>query len=457
LRRGYLSLLENLAQTLGAVAPSGTMSVTIPLLMLSAANGTWLLLLITLSIFLLIMLSVMRFAALHAAAGSLATYSQLGWGVRGGLLGGWIYLLGIAFCVPSALFASASYVDLLLVPTFGAGGPLRLSTLTALLTIGAWLAAHRDVKLSTNLMLAIECGSVTVMVLLLIAGMFHARAWIDPAQLRLTGVHFGGLQGGLVLAFMLMAGFEGTTSLGEESRDPQITVPRAICRCMLPLTALYLLLSYCLVSLQNHGVIAPQENGLTVPFVSIAHSIHWPWLGPLSSLGVALSFFACGLASLTVASRVLFSMARDGHLAQRLARVHPRNATPSRAIALVCIFSIIVPIVMVSAGAQLSVSINVLSQLGSLGLIGAYLVVVLALPRYLHREGMLRRSDVVLAGLAAAMLLIVLELSVYPPPAAPYDYLPYIFLTCLAAGVLLSGTRWLAPSSARPNPKSAME
>jgi amino acid transporter len=445
LRRDYLSLIENLAQTLGVLTPSGTISVIIPLLIVSAGNGTWLLLLVTLSIFLLVMMSVMRFAALYPSAGSLATYSQLGWGPNGGLIGGWIYLLGISFCVPSALLASASYFELALVPWFGPTvSQFRLQIILILVSIGCWLAAYRDIKLSTNLMLVIECVSVSLMLAMLTAGMFITGAWRDPAQLHLTGVHFSGLQGGLVLAFMLMAGFEGTTSLGEESQDPGETIPKAIFRCMLPLTVLYLLISYCLVSLENHGAISAQRNGLTVPFVSIANAIHWPLLGPLSSLGVALSYFACGLASLTVASRVLYSMARNGYFWQRFAQVHPFNATPHRAITLISALSLIVPVAMLALGAELSVSINVLSQLGSLGLIAAYLIVVIALPIYLRREGLLRSTDLVLTAAASAMLVIVLILSIYPRPAAPYDRLPYLFAACLLVGILISVWRLMS-------------
>jgi hypothetical protein len=46
------------------------------------------------------------------------------------------------------------------------------------------------------------------------------------------------------------------------------------------------------------------------------------------------------------------------------------------------------------------------------------------------------------------MLVIVLILSVYPRPAAPYDRLPYIFAACLLAGILISVWR-LMPRAGR--------
>jgi amino acid transporter len=439
LRRNCVSLLDNFGQTMGVLSPAGTISVIIPLLILSAGNGTWLLLLVTLAIFLIVMLAVLRFAALHSSAGSLAAFTRLGFGVRGGLIAAWIYLLGIGFCIPAAVLTAAAYIDMLLVPWLGPPAtPLRISAITALLTLGCWAAAFHGIRFSTHLMLLIECLSVTLMTVLVLAGMFHAHAWVDRPQLHLTGVHFSGLQGGLVLAFMLMAGFEGATSLGEESKDATESIPTAIGSCMLPLTAVYLLMTYCIVSLENRGVVAGEVDGLTVPFDNIAHALGVPWLGALSSLGVAMSYFACALGSLTVAARVLFSMARDGRFFPAFGAVHPRNATPARSIGLIGLISMMVPIGVLVAGGSVSSGITFISQLGSIGLIGGYLAVVLALPIYLRRRGLLETRDLATCGLAGAMLSLVLVLSVYPVPAPPYVYVVYIFGACALAGIALS-------------------
>jgi len=439
LRHNYVSLIENFAQTLGVLSPAGTLSVIIPLLILSAGNGTWLLLLITLTIFLLVMLSVLRFASLHSSAGSLAAFTRLGLGPRGGLVGGWIYLLGMSYCVPSAVLTSASYVDLLLVPSLGpATSPVRLCLITALLMAACWVAAFRGVKLSTHLMLVIECFSVSLMLLLVVAGMSHAHAWLDPAQGALSGVHFSGLQGGLVLAFMLMAGFEGATSLGEESVDPTKAIPKAIYSCMLPLTVMYLFMTYCMVSLENRGVVAGETDGLTVPFQDIARVLGLPPLGVLSSAGVALSYFACALGSLTVSSRVLYSMAREGQFWPMFAETHPTTATPHRAIALISLVSLAIPVSLLANGVSPAVSINFVSQLGSIGLIGGYLMVVVALPLYLRSRGLLKRRDLAVAVVATAMLVLVVVFSVYPVPPVPYVYVVYVFLLSALVGIGIS-------------------
>jgi amino acid transporter len=453
LRHNCVSLLENFAQTLGVLSPVGTISVIIPLLIASAGNGTWLLLLITLSTFLIVMAAVLRFASLHSSAGSLATFARLGLGAWAGLIGGWIYVLGMLYCVPSAILASASYFDLLLAPAFGPAHSAARAELIAVASIAvAWLAAHRSIKLSTNLMLVIECSSLVLILFLLIAGMLGAHAWVDPAQTHLSGVHFSGLQGGLVLAFMLMAGFEGATSLGEESRNPKTAIPRAIFGCMVPLAVLYLLITYCIVSLENRGIIAGTVNGLTVPFDNLAHALGTPWLGPISSLSVGLSYFACGLASLTIGSRVLFSLARDGHWWRSFGDAHPINGTPHRAIAFLALLSIAIPLGMLVSGADFGIAFNFVTQLGSFGIVAAYLLVAVALPLYLRRQQLLNGRDLAVTGVATALLSLVLVLSVYPVPAGPYAYVPYAFVAsvvlCLAVSLVRRRFSDIGPATA---------
>jgi len=439
LRRNGVSLLENFAQTLGVLSPAGTLSIIIPLLIVSAGNGTWLLLLGTLSIFLIVMLSVLRFAALHASAGSLAAFARLGFGRRGGLWGGWVYLLGISYCIPSALLGSAIYLDYLLTPWLGAGSSLlRVAVFTVLLGLAAWAAAFQGVKLSTHLMLIIEATSLTVMTFLLVIGMSRSHAWVDHAQIGLNGVHFSGLQGGLVVAFMLMAGFEGATSLGEESDHPKSAIPRAIFGCMLPLSVFYLVATYCLVSLGNRGVITGQSNGLTVPFDALAQVLQVPWLGMLSTLGVALSYFACALGCLTVAARVLFSMAREGEFWPSFGRAHVRVATPHRAIALISLASVVIPLGLLACGEDIGTGFNLLVQLGSIGIVGGYLFSAVALPLYLRRRGELRRRDLAVATIASALLIVVLILSVYPTPPRPYSYVIYVFVASVFVGMTIS-------------------
>ena len=79
-----------------------------------------------------------------------------------------------------------------------------------------------------------------------------------------------------------------------------------------------------------------------------------------------------------------------------------------------------------------------MTQLTSYGFITSYFLVCLALPFYLWRGKMLRRFDLIVSCAALLILTVVLGLSVFPVPDAPWRYLPYIFLAFVLLGFGIS-------------------
>ena len=71
LRHNYLSFIEDTAQTLGVMAPTGTIGIILPLLIARAGNTTWITFSITLIAFSLILFCVYRFSQSFASNGSL--------------------------------------------------------------------------------------------------------------------------------------------------------------------------------------------------------------------------------------------------------------------------------------------------------------------------------------------------------------------------------------------------
>ncbi|HET6168976.1 MAG TPA: hypothetical protein VFE01_02295, partial [Terracidiphilus sp.] len=75
LHAGVLSPIETLAQSISAVAPSTSPSLTIPLVFALAGNATWFVYLMATAAILLVGFCVSRFAKLSASPGSLYTYT----------------------------------------------------------------------------------------------------------------------------------------------------------------------------------------------------------------------------------------------------------------------------------------------------------------------------------------------------------------------------------------------
>jgi amino acid transporter len=201
---------------------------------------------------------------------------------------------------------------------------------------------------------------------------------------------------------------------------------------------LYLVITYCLVMLSRQNGLDLAQ--LEAPYDRISQIIHLPFLGLLSSLGIAMSYFACALASLNAGSRVLYAMARQGQFWPSFGRSHARNQTPHRTIALISGIAILVPVGLILKGVGTAACIDYLSQLAALGFIAAYFFVSLALPFFLRREGLLKPVGIAVAAGALLVLGVVLVLSLYPVPEPPYQYLPYAFVGLVLLGIFSS---WL--------------
>ncbi len=437
LRPNYLSRLENVAQSLGVMAPTGTLGVIIPLLVGKAGNGTWLVLLIIMVAYGLILLCINQFAGRCVSAGSLATYARLGLGRWGGVITGWAYVIAMTFGLASSAPSAGYYLDVVFRQAFG-GGPdqIRAVVLTSLVVLASWWTAHRDIKLSTKLMLGIEWTSICIMVLIVGIAMFRSNRWIDRSQLHLTGITPSGLQLGLVFGFMAFAGAESVTALGEESKNAKRIVPKVIIGCLIPVGILHIVMSYCMVA-YAHGHSLSLDQ-LDAPFDTIANSLNIPILGGLSSIGIAMSYFACSLGSLNAAARVLFSMSKQQFFLKSFGTVHPINFTPARTIAAVSVIGLVSPALLLTFNYTLTDCINYLTQLASFGCIAAYFAVCLATPFYLFTKKILRPSILTIAVISLLVLGFILVFSVIPVPPPPWSFLPYIFLVMVAMGVVLS-------------------
>ena len=75
LRKGVLGPIETLAQSVSAMAPSTSASLTIPLVFARAGSATWFVYLLATGSMLLVGFCVSRFARLSASPGSLYTYT----------------------------------------------------------------------------------------------------------------------------------------------------------------------------------------------------------------------------------------------------------------------------------------------------------------------------------------------------------------------------------------------
>jgi urea carboxylase system permease len=131
----------------------------------------------------------------------------------------------------------------------------------------------------------------------------------------------------MLMAAYVMYGFDSAAELSEETNDPRRTAPRAITRCML-VSAVGGGLMILATLLAAPDIAAPELSTQGIAYVLTATA--GPFWGPVVLAIVAISIFSAALAISASATRVMFSMARDGQLpfAKALARVSPRTRIP---------------------------------------------------------------------------------------------------------------------------------
>ena len=424
--------METLAQSVSTMAPTSTPAVTIPLACALAGNGTWLAYLLATIAVLLVALCIASFARHSSSPGSLYIYAAKVLPPWMGAVVAWSLLLAYVASGSSVIGGFYQYATLVLLRSRAT--PASAVLLTLVVTAISMWVAWRDVKVSARLMLWIEALSLlTILIVVVLVLTHHGSGW-DRSQIRLEGMSGSGLRLGLVLALFSFVGFESATTLGAEARNPLRTIPRAVIQSSLLAGAIFIVCAYTEV-LGFHMV--GQDLGTSqAPMQTLAAVAGAPVLGALINVGVLVSLFACTLACVTAASRVLLLMAHNGLAHTTLRNTHDRHETPSPAIVVTGIAAALPVVVLAARGAS---GLDVYGWLGSLatyGFIVTYALVCIALPRYMRGHGRVRVTTRILSVLAFVAMLLALVGNLYPVPEGPYGKLPYIYLVYLAAGLL---------------------
>ena len=301
----------------------------------------------------------------------------------------------------------------------------------------AWWVAYKDIKLSANLMLGIELVAAGLVLLLALIVLFQKGFQVDVGQFALEDVSAEGLRLGLVLATFSFVGFESATSLGDEAKNPLRSIPRAVLFSVIIPGLFFILLSYTeVLGFRSLGISLNESDA---PLAALADQAGISALGLLISIGAAISFFACVLASINAGARILFTLSRHGVLHASVGSAHTTNATPHVAVTLISILTFLIPLGLLVAGISITDGYAYLGTIATFGFLLVYILVAIAAPVYLYRLGQLQTRHVVISVIAVLFMLVPIAGSLYPIPPPPFNLLPYLFLL-----LLLLGAAWLA-------------
>jgi amino acid transporter len=129
-------------------------------------------------------------------------------------------------------------------------------------------------------------------------------------------------------------------------------------------------------------------------------------------------------------------MAYNGMTSRWMSRTHNRNSTPHTAVLVTGLATLLLPVGLTLAKTSDEAIYDWMGSLATYGFITVYALVAVALPLHLKAERKLSAAVVVLATASVLAMVLVLEGTLYPVPEAPKNWLPYLFLAYLAAGIL---------------------
>lgn len=258
-----------------------------------------------------------------------------------------------------------------LVSVWGVLESVLLASLFTVIEVGGLVAVT----------VAAAYADVPIMKSLLAVPELSASVWI--------GIGFAGL-----LAFFAFIGFEDLTNMAEEIPNPERTVPIAMLVTLIATTLLYVLIAAISVTAVPLRELSASEAPLALVFQKLvgANSITISAIAIVSTLNTII-------AMMTMATRVVYGMARQGDVPAIFGRVHGATGTP--VIATVAV----VAIVLVLAWA---VRIEWLAEFTSLSSLIVFALVNLApLKLRLSEPGAKRRRGQIRVPLAIPALGLV--------------------------------------------------
>jgi APA family basic amino acid/polyamine antiporter len=274
-----------------------------------------------------------QLAAAYPTSGGTYIYGRERLGHWWGFAAGWGFVVGkTASCAAMALTFA----------TYAAPGPSwaqRAAAVAAVLALASlnYRGVTRTVLL-TRVLVVTSLTALAVVVVGIVAGGRADRAnlggWPDLG----AGGPYGILQAAGLL-FFAFAGYARIATMGEEVRDPQRTIPRAI-----PIALAVTVVVYLVVGVATLLAAGPDQlAAATAPLTTAVQAAGAGGLAPVVRVGAALAALGALLGLIAGVGRTSLAMARHRDLPGWLAAVHPRYRVPHRAeLGLAVVVSVLV-------------------------------------------------------------------------------------------------------------------
>lgn len=188
---------------------------------------------------------------------------------------------------------------------------------------------------------------------------FDASHLRDFAPFGVSGI--GSAAGTIFFSYI---GLDAVSTAGDEVKNPQQTMPRALIGALLTVTGVYVFVALAALGTQPwQNFAGQQEAGLATILDNVTHG---GWASTILAAGAVISIFSVTLVTMYGLTRILFAMGRDGLLPARFATVNARTMTPVNNTVIVAI---------VASALAAFIPLQKLADMVSIGTLTAFVVV----------------------------------------------------------------------------------
>jgi APA family basic amino acid/polyamine antiporter len=283
--------------------------------------------------------SYAEFAGMIPKAGSAYTYGYVVLGEFAGWFIGWDLLLEYTAIVAVVAIGISGYFNDLLgflglsLPEWMLGAPgtesdgippgtHKVDLFAMLLCLLIAFVLNRGMKSAARFETTLVYLKVAVVLLVIVVGAFNINAGnYDP----FFPFGLGGAFAGAATVFFAVFGYDAMSTAAEESRESQKHMPKAILYSLAISMVLYVLACLVLTGMVNYRDIDTEAA-----FSAAFRDIGLPVIGAIVAVGAILGILTVLFTFLMGASRVGYSMSRDGLLPAWLGRTSPTTHAPTR-------------------------------------------------------------------------------------------------------------------------------
>ncbi|MFF4602466.1 amino acid permease [Streptomyces sp. NPDC001339] len=287
-------------------------------------------------------LSYAELAGTIPVSGSSYSYAYATLGEVVAWVCGWCLILEYGVSVAAVAVGWGQYLNELLDGVFGFtipdalaappgdGGIFNLPALLVVLLAMVFLMGGAKESARANTIMVV----VKIVALLLFCGVavqgVRSGNYANFMPLGMAGVSAAG-----ATLFFSYIGFDAASTAGEEAKNPQRDLPRAIMLSLVIVTVLY-----CLVAAVAVGAMPWQSfEGSEAALAGILKAVTGQsWWAVLLAFGAVIAIASVVLTVLYGQTRILFAMSRDGLVPKAFSKVHAKTGVPRINTVIVSLF-----------------------------------------------------------------------------------------------------------------------